>query len=156
MFSNGGTQELGLQLNFAAVANSTTPTTDVDLTFTVAGNSGNQISDAFMSLAGTDSGGATSTLGETLSNGVSLQLMSPGATSASFSPVASLLAIKDQLNSANGGLAETSNLVDAFSVTGGVPVSATPIPGTLPLFASGLVGFWGWTRRRKPTAKPAV
>ncbi len=29
----------------------------------------------------------------------------------------------------------------------------TPIPGTLPLFASGLAGFWLWTRKRKVKAK---
>jgi hypothetical protein len=34
------------------------------------------------------------------------------------------------------------------SVTGTIDIFATPLPGTLPLFASGLVGFWAWNRRR--------
>ena len=33
-------------------------------------------------------------------------------------------------------------------------VGTTPLPGALPLFASGLgmMGFWGWRRKRKPAA----
>lgn len=36
------------------------------------------------------------------------------------------------------------------SADGTIDISTTPIPGTLPLFASGLAGFWAWTRKRKP------
>lgn len=34
-----------------------------------------------------------------------------------------------------------------------IDLTSTPIPGTLPLFASGLAGFWAWTRKRRASAK---
>lgn len=34
--------------------------------------------------------------------------------------------------------------------------TTTPIPGTLPLFASGFAGFWAWTRKRKVETKLPV
>jgi hypothetical protein len=36
-----------------------------------------------------------------------------------------------------------------ISIDGNVFISQTPLPGTLPLFASGLAGFWAWSRKRK-------
>jgi hypothetical protein len=33
-----------------------------------------------------------------------------------------------------------------------IDIASTPIPGALPLFVSGLVGFWGWQRKRKGSA----
>jgi hypothetical protein len=39
------------------------------------------------------------------------------------------------------------------NVNADIDIDATPIPGTLPLFASGLFGFWAWSRKRKPTVK---
>ena len=39
------------------------------------------------------------------------------------------------------------------TTTDNIELSSTPIPGTLPLFASGLVGFWAWSRKRKVDAK---
>jgi hypothetical protein len=47
----------------------------------------------------------------------------------------------------------TFDFVASQSGNGTVDISATPIPGTLPLFASGLVGFWAWSKKRKPQLK---
>jgi hypothetical protein len=33
-----------------------------------------------------------------------------------------------------------------------IDVSSTPLPAALPLFATGLLGFWGWSRKRKASA----
>ena len=66
-----------------------------------------------------------------------LTLTAPGSTSATFAPVQSLLALKDQITFAgdDGGTAHTSILGNQFSAT------AVPLPGALPLFAGGL-GLW--------------
>jgi hypothetical protein len=45
------------------------------------------------------------------------------------------------------------DLTSGQSADGTIDISTTPIPGTLPLFASGLAGFWAWSRKRKPQAK---
>jgi hypothetical protein len=47
--------------------------------------------------------------------------------------------------------------LDDVSVTGPDVAGTTPIPGALPLFASGLgaLGLLGWRRKRKNTAAPA-
>ncbi len=88
---------------------------------------------------------ATATLSETLSNGVVLSLLSPGATSTSFPAVGSLSAIKDQDNSAyNGDFSSSSVLVDAFSVN-----TSVPEPGTIALFGAGLLGSALWLSRRR-------
>jgi hypothetical protein len=44
-------------------------------------------------------------------------------------------------------------LTGGQSADGTIDISTTPIPGTLPLFASGLFGFWAWSRKRKQTVK---
>jgi len=33
-----------------------------------------------------------------------------------------------------------------------IDISQTPLPATLPLLATGLLGFWGWSRKRKASA----
>jgi hypothetical protein len=33
-----------------------------------------------------------------------------------------------------------------------INISQTPLPAALPLFATGLLGFWGWSRKRKASA----
>lgn len=35
------------------------------------------------------------------------------------------------------------------SVNADISVNTTPIPGALPLFASGVVGFWAWARKKR-------
>lgn len=50
-----------------------------------------------------------------------------------------------------------NNNAFAQSSTGGVEVAATPLPGALPLFATGLgaLGLLGWRRKRKAAALSA-
>jgi hypothetical protein len=35
------------------------------------------------------------------------------------------------------------------SIDGNVTITPSPLPGTLPLFASSIVGFWAWKRKRR-------
>jgi hypothetical protein len=34
-------------------------------------------------------------------------------------------------------------------IDGNVTLNATPVPGALALFGSGILGLWGWTRKRR-------
>lgn len=136
-FTNGN--EFGLTLIYSATAGSS-GVADVAWTYDV---SGNLLEDAYVSLVGNTTGAGTQTVDEQLGNGVNLSLNSAGSTTATFSPIASLTVIKDQNNFGNGdGTANASALTNAFSLT-------TPLPGALPLFASGLLGLWGVRKRRR-------
>jgi hypothetical protein len=130
--------EFGLELIYAATAGSGA-VADVAWTYDVAGN---LLNDVFLSLAGNTTGTGTQTVSEVLSNGVTLSLDSAGTATQTFSPIANLFVVKDQNNFGNGdGTANASILTNAFSLT-------TPLPGALPLFATGLLGFWGIRKRR--------
>jgi hypothetical protein len=104
--------------------------------------------DAYMSLTGNASGSLSGiSLDETLSNGTFLSLTKQGTATATFLPVNALTATKDQDNFAFNGSTATSQIVDAFSVTGG----SIPEPGTIALFGAGLLGcalYLGRRRRR--------
>jgi hypothetical protein len=142
-FTSGG--ESGLALTYSANTG-TTPgsTADVAWIYNVTGN----IVDAFMSFTGTTTGTGQATSSETLSNNVTLSLTAPGSVTATFSPVTSLGVIKDQNDFAgSSGSAETSVLENGFS---------TPLPGALPLFATGLAGLWGLRRKRNKRSGAAV
>jgi hypothetical protein len=60
----------------------------------------------------------------------------------------------------HAALSGTYSLSEVYTITaaaGGsdnstIDIAATPIPGSLPLFASGLLGFWGWKRKRNNQA----
>jgi hypothetical protein len=142
-FTIGG--ESGLSLNYDAETGSTPGSiADVAWTYNVAGN---LLDDAFAEVAGNVTGTGSIVLSEILSNGVSLSLSGPGSTTATFAPISTLFVIKDQNDFAGtAGSATTSILTNAFSVT------TTPIPGALPLFATGLFGLWGLRRKRKSAA----
>jgi hypothetical protein len=141
---SGSSEEFGLSLTFVAIASPGSPISDVDWTYNV---SGNFLNSTVMSFSGTDTGAGHSTLSETLSNGVTLSLISPGSTSATLSPVSSLGVIKDQINSAgSSGIAQTSALENAFSLTPRVAVSQ---PATLGLMILGLLGVAFAGRRRR-------
>lgn len=139
-YSSGG--EFGLDLFFSS---SPTPSVNADIgwNFSV---SGNLLTDAFALLQGSP-GTGTYGLSESLINPSNNQTVAtinitstgPNSETVTYSPTGSLNVVKDQFTT-NG--ANTSQIIDAFSLT------STPIPGALPLFATGLVGFWGLRKKR--------
>jgi endoglucanase Acf2 len=138
--SGGG--EFGLELEYAANTGSTAGSAaDVAWTYNV---SGNLLTDALVSLAGTTSGTGTINVSEVLTNGTTLTLLGAGSTTTTFTPIGSLGVIKDQEDySGSAGSSDSSILVNEFSLT------STPIPATLPLLATGLAGLWGVSRKRR-------
>jgi hypothetical protein len=140
-----GVREFGLNLSFASDTG-TTPGSlaDVALTFNVSGAP--SLTDAFAVFAGTTTSTGTDNLSEVLSNGVSLTLNAPGATSAMFSAIGSLSVVKDQSDFAgSAGSADSSILGNAFSVT------AVPEPSTWAMMLAGFVGlgFLGYRKACK-------
>jgi hypothetical protein len=114
------------------------------LTFDVSGAP--SLTDAFAVFAGTTSGTGTEDLSEVLSNGVSLTLHAPPATSAMFSAVQSLSVVKDQSDSCRQRrVPDSSILGNAFSVT------AVPEPSTWAMMLAGFVGrgFLGYRKACK-------
>jgi hypothetical protein len=141
--------EYGLQLGYSSNTPATGGTADVQWTFDV---SGNVISDAYANLTGSVTGGGTATLQENFFNTVgagigSISLALPGTSSGSttFTPPQTYVAVtKDQDDfSSTGQTTSTSIIQDEFSLT------TTPIPGTLPLLAGGLLGLFALRRKRK-------
>jgi hypothetical protein len=57
-------------------------------------------------------------------------------------------------------LSGTYSLTELYIISAGgtgtanatIDISQTPLPATLPLLATGLLGFWGWSRKRKASA----
>jgi hypothetical protein len=143
----GGHTEYGFSLSYSATALGVglgLSTADIAVTYNVTSAPGSMV-DAYMAFTGGAVGLAISNMSETLSNGSTMLLAGPGATSTTFGAVNDLSAIKDQNNSAFAGSAFASVLVDGFSVTGG----AVPEPGTIALFGAGLLGGAFFLRRRK-------
>ena len=117
------------------------------MTFDVSGAP--SLTDAFAVFAGTTSGTGTEDLSEVLSNGVSLTLHAPPATSAMFSAVQSLSVVKDQSDFAgSGGSADSSIIGNAFSVTA-VPEAST---WAMMLLGFAGLGFAGWRAQQKKSA----
>jgi hypothetical protein len=149
-----GVTEFGLNLSFASdTGTSAGSQADVALTFNVSGAP--SLTDAFASFAGTTTGTGTDNLSDVLSNGVSLTLNAPGATSAMFSAIGSLSVLKDQSDFAgSAGSADSSILGNAFSVTampGVSSVTAVPEPSTWAMMLAGFVGlgFLGYRKACK-------
>jgi hypothetical protein len=138
--SGGG--EYGLALSYSADTGTSPPASSVDVTWTY-NVAANLLDDSVLSLSGTVSGTGSITANEVLSNSITLTLTKAGTTSTTFTPIASLSVIKDQNDySGSLGSSESSVVENEFSVT------TTPIPAALPLFATGLVGLWGFRRKR--------
>jgi PEP-CTERM motif len=144
-----GVTEFGLNLSYASNTGAT-PGSQADLSWTYDVSGVPSLTDAFATFAGTTTGTGTEDLSEVLSNGVSLTLHAPGATSATFSPIGSLSVIKDQSDFAgSAGSADSSILGNAFSVV--------PEPSTWAMMLLGFagLGFLGWRGSRKTAARAA-
>jgi len=152
VFNQGG--EMGLTLNYTATTTGDGTSADVLWTYNV---SGNLLTDALASVTGGASGTGTIDVNEQLEDSTTFatiatldlnNITTSGSTTATFSPTAGLYVSKDQADYAgSSGSSQTSALTNAFSLT------ATPIPGALPLFATGLAGLWGLRRKRKTTGR---
>ena len=129
----------GLVFN-AFWSNSGTTTADAFISFTVTAPASAPISDFHLLLDGVV--GSVLDVGS-LSNGVTLSSSDNLEHSISFAPVISLL-VQDDIGVNPGGT--VSSMHKAFS--------EVPLPGALPLFATGLagLGLLGWRRKRKAAA----
>jgi PEP-CTERM motif len=144
----GGATENGLNLSYSADTG-TTPSSLADVAWTYNVSGVPSLIDAFADFAGTTTGTGHEDLSEVLSNGVSLTLNAPGATSAVFSAIGSLSVIKDQSDFAgSAGSADSSILGNAFSV------KAVPEPSTWAMMLLGFVGlgYAAFRRRSKGLA----
>jgi hypothetical protein len=143
-----GTPEYGLHL-FYASDTGTTPGSQADVGWTYDVSGVPKLTDAYEVYAGTMTGTGASDLSEVLSNGVSLSLTAPGATSAMFSPIGSLNVIKDQNDFAgSAGAADSSILGNAFSVMA-VPEAST---WAMMLIGFAGLGYAGYRRTQEPRA----
>jgi hypothetical protein len=138
-----GATEFGLNLSFASNTGATPSSqADVALTFDVSGAP--SLTDAFATFTGNMTGTGTDELSETLSNGVTLNLATPGSTSAMFSAIQSLGVLKDQSDFAgSAGSADSSILGNGFSVKG------VPEPSTWAMMMLGFVGIGYAAFRRR-------
>jgi hypothetical protein len=137
-----GVPEYGLHL-FYASNTGTTPGSQADVGWTYDVSGVPKLTDAYAVYAGTMTGTGTTDLSEVLSNGISLNLTGPGATSAIFSPIGSLNVIKDQNDFAgSAGSADSSILGNAFSV---VPEAST---WAMMLLGFAGLGYAGYRRTR--------
>jgi hypothetical protein len=147
-----GTLEYGLHL-FYASDTGTTPGSQADVGWTYDVSGVPKLADAYEVYAGTITGTGTTDLSEVLSNGVSLSLTAPGATSAMFSPIGSLNVIKDQNDFAgSAGSADSSILGNAFSVMA-VPEAST---WAMMLIGFAGLGYAGYRTAQEPRARKSA
>jgi hypothetical protein len=137
--------EFGLQLNYLGVAGPSPPTGSADVSFTYDVSSTVPLADALLALVGNTGGTGVIAVNELLlSNGVSLSLNGPGQTTATFAPVTSLHALKDDVAiSGIAGFATSSILVNAFSPT------VVPLPPAALMFGTALIGLGVLGHRRR-------
>jgi hypothetical protein len=78
--------------------------------------------------------------------------------SVSFPPGPTLSVFGSGTESINGGASTPISFVLTSQGPAGSPVSysgtitTVPLPGALALFGTGMVGFWGWSRKRRKAA----
>jgi len=169
-----GQLESGLTLSYSANTGTPPPpsTADVAWTYNVSDDQGSLIGDAYASFSGVTMNGGIANLGETLSNGVTITLNSPGSCQAGpgslagstcasspngmFTPVSSLAAGKDQDDFSGGaGSASTSLLTNAFSEVGVPgPTAGAGLPGLI--WASGFLFAWRRSRRTNRDVSPLL
>ena len=149
-FSNGNFS--GLSMNFiAAAVPGATSSTDIAWTYNVSALDGFLLQSVFASVVGNATGTGGIFLSEVLSNGTVLSRNGAGTTTATFAPVASLSAAKDQFNFAGpAGFAATSIIQNGYSVVAVPgPMAGAGLPALLAL------GGFVWARRRKAPAMAA-
>jgi hypothetical protein len=136
--------EFGLQLNYLGVGGPSPPAGSADVSFTYDVSSTVPLGDAYLALVGNTGGTGVIAVNEVLSNGVSLSLNGAGQTTATFAPVTSLHALKNDVAiSGIAGFATSSILVNAFSPT------VVPLPPAALLFGTALVGIGVLGHRRR-------
>jgi hypothetical protein len=143
--------EFGLRLDYTASASGIN-VASVQWTYSVAGVP--NIGDAYFAFDGSATGAAASVAFITLSNISGTRELSPIAPSfeTAFTLTSSINGNATQQNAGQmAGTATGRSLTQAFS---GATPPAIPLPATLPLFATGLIGLGllGWRRKRKAAA----
>jgi len=145
-------------LSVATQPGPTAQAQDVTIMFEVTGLNGTLINDLSIFFNGSFSGTGTTNFSETYCTGSfttgcnNFQVQNPPTNLSNhinITPTTTLFITKDvAVNSGTSGSASVSVFDNQFS-------QVVPIPGALPLFATGLVGLWAVRRRRKADAAVA-
>jgi hypothetical protein len=142
----------GLELNYTGIApNVQNATVEVSWTYNVNVSAPLLITQAFLGLHDTGVGGGQSTAIETLSNGITLRLDTPGSIILNADDASSLFVQMDQIDSVGGTTSKALSGTNAFTtlpVPG--PVAGAGLPGMITIL--GGTGLLGWWRRRQKLA----